>query len=119
MKILESLFGKLLLTGLACCCFSWVKADTKPFFTTGIDISQNGEMWLAEKGKKCVDIFSADGKKLLHSYPVDETPTGILLHEGKAYVTTFETMGHLQIMQMETGKVEKIIPTGSGACTDE
>ena len=39
MKILESLFGKLLLTGLACCCFSWVKADTKPFFTTGIDIS--------------------------------------------------------------------------------
>ena len=116
MKILESLFGKLLLTGLACCCFSWVKADTKPFFTTGIDISQNGEMWLAEKGKKCVDIFSADGKKLLHSYPVDETPTGILLHEGKAYVTTFETMGHLQIMQMETGKVEKIIPTGSGAC---
>ena len=42
MKILESLFGKLLLTGLACCCFSWVKADTKPFFTTGIDISPNG-----------------------------------------------------------------------------
>ena len=24
MKILESLFGKLLLTGLACCCFSWI-----------------------------------------------------------------------------------------------
>lgn len=47
----KSIWRKLLLAGLACCCLSWVEAGTPPFFTTGIDIGQNGEMWLAEKGR--------------------------------------------------------------------
>lgn len=117
MKMQKSIWRKLLLAGLACCCLSWVEAGTPPFFTTGIDIGQNGEMWLAEKGKNCVDVFSADGETLLYSYPVDEAPTGLLLHEDKVYITTFGSTGHLQVMQKETGKVEKIIPTGSGACS--
>lgn len=54
---------------------------------------------------------------MLYSYPVDEAPTGLLLHEDKVYITTFGSTGHLQVMQKETGKVEKIIPTGSGACS--
>ena len=49
-------------------------------------------MLLTEKGMKRVDVFSADGK-LLRSFPMDETPTGILVDGDKAYVTTFEKTG--------------------------
>jgi YVTN family beta-propeller protein len=72
-------------------------------------------MFLTEKGVKRVDIFSPDGK-LLHSYPMDEIPTGILVDGDKAYVTTFEETGKLQILLLESGRIEAAIPTGSGAC---
>ena len=49
-------------------------------------------------------------------FPMDEAPTGILLDGDKAYVTTFGTTGHLQILSLESGRVEASIPTGSGAC---
>ena len=80
------------------CCISFASADNPPFFTTDIKLNDKGEMLLTEKGLKRVDIFSADGKQLLRSYPMDETPTGILLDGDKAYVTTFENTGKLQIL---------------------
>ena len=98
------------------CCISFASADNPPFFTTDIKLNDKGEMLLTEKGLKRVDIFSADGKQLLRSYPMDETPTGILLDGDKAYVTTFENTGKLQILLLESGRIEAAIPTGSGAC---
>ena len=61
-------------------------------------------------------IFSPDGKTLLRTILVDESPTGILLDADKAYVTTNAATGHLQIISLETGKQETAIATGSGAC---
>ena len=98
------------------CCISFASADNPPFFTTDIKLNDKGEMLLTEKGLKRVDIFSPDGKQLLRSYPMDETPTGILLDGNKAYVTTFEKTGKLQILLLESGRIEVAIPTGSGAC---
>ena len=97
------------------CCVSFASADNPPFFTTDIKLNNKGEMFLTEKGVKRVDIFSPDGK-LLHSYPMDEIPTGILVDGDKAYVTTFEETGKLQILLLESGRIEAAIPTGSGAC---
>lgn len=97
------------------CCVSLASADNPPFFTTDIKLNNKGEMFLTEKGVKRVDIFSPDGK-LLHSYPMDEIPTGILVDGDKAYVTTFEETGKLQILLLESGRIEAAIPTGSGAC---
>lgn len=97
------------------CCVSLASADNPPFFTTDIKLNNKGEMFLTEKGVKRVDIFSPDGK-LLHSYPMDEIPTGILIDGDKAYVTTFEETGKLQILLLESGRIEAAIPTGSGAC---
>lgn len=105
-----------LVACVACCCFSFASAGTPPFFTTDVVLNAKGEMVFTQKGTKRVDIFSNDGKTLLHSFPVDETPTGILPDGDKAYVTTFETTGRLQVMSLETGRVEASIPTGSGAC---
>lgn len=101
---------------LACCCMTFASAGNPPFFTTDAKLKANGEMVLTQKGVKRVDIFSADGKTLLHSYPLDETPTGVLVDRDKAYVTTFGTTGHLQVLDLASGKIEASVPMGSGAC---
>lgn len=101
---------------LACCCISFASAGTPPFFPTDLALDAKGEMIFTQKGAKRVDVFSPDGNTLLRSFPLDEIPTGILPDGDKAYVTTFENTGRLQIMSLETGRVEASIPTGSGAC---
>ena len=109
---IKKLFIAFCLVG----CFSHVFAQQPPLFTTDIKLTSDGKLLLTQKGKKSVDIFSPDGKTLLHTYPLDEIPTGIAIDGDKAYVTTFETVGRLNIMQLETGRVEASVPTGSGAC---
>lgn len=100
----------------ACCCMTFASAGNPPFFTTDVVLNAKGEMFLTQKGTKRVDFFSSDGKTLLRSFPMDETPTGILLDGDKAYVTTFQTSGRLQVLLLESGRIEASIPTGSGAC---
>ncbi|MDR1918488.1 MAG: YVTN family beta-propeller repeat-containing protein [Tannerellaceae bacterium] len=110
------MFKKPLITAILCACLFVVSADNPPFFTTDMAMNEKGEMLLAQKGLKRVDLFSPDGMKLLRSYPMDETPTGILLDADKAYITTFESSGKLQALALESGRIEATIPTGSGAC---
>jgi YVTN family beta-propeller protein len=88
----------------------------EPFFTTGIVLSERGEIILTQKGTNRIDVFSADGNRLLRSFSVPETPTGISIDGNNAYITTFETEGVLLIMNIITGKIEARIPVGSGAC---
>ena len=64
---------------------------SQPFFTTGISLTEKGEILLTQKGTKQIDIFSGDGKILLRSFTLNETPTGICTDGSKIYVTTFET----------------------------
>lgn len=116
MNTRKYMFKNSLAVWLTCCCISIASAGTPPFFTTDVALNGKGEMLFAQKGTKRVDIFSADGKTLLHSFPMDETPTGILPDGDKAYVTTFETSGRLQVLLLESGRIEATIPTGSGAC---
>ena len=111
--------GTLRYIWLICLIFSniaFLSAGTSPLFPTSIAVNEKGELLIAEKGTKKVDIFSPDGKTLIHSFQLGDTPTGILSDGNKIYVTTFETIGRLQILSSESGKVEKSIITGSGAC---
>lgn len=87
-----------------------------PFFTTDFALNDKNEIVMTQKGHPRVDLFSPDGKTLLKSYPLSETPTGLAVLNNKAYITTFETKGELQIIDLNTGVVEAKIPTGSGAC---
>lgn len=91
-------------------------AGTPPFFPTDIALNGKGEIILTEKGTSRISIYSPDGKTLLRSIPVDESPTGILLENDKAYVTTSAATGHLQIISVQSGQKEANIVTGSGAC---
>ena len=115
MKINKRTLREILVVGFTFCCLWNAEAGTPPFFTTDLKLDEKGQMWMTEKGKKCVDVFSPEGE-LLQSYPVNEIPTGILLLKNKAYITTFETKGSLEILDLPTGKIEASIPMGSGAC---
>lgn len=106
---------KTLLACLVACFVATVAAENKPFFTTDIALTGNGEIVLSQKGVKRVDLYSADGKTLLRSFPFDETPTGVTVDGDRAYVTTFETKGMLNILNLSTGKIESSIPVASGA----
>ena len=106
----------LLAICMAWGCIALVSAGTPPFFTTDLAMNSQGELILAQKGTKSIDVFSPDGSALLHSYALDAPPTGLLLDGDKAYVTTFETRGQLQVLSLTSGQVEYAIPVGSGAC---
>lgn len=106
---------KSLITWLAACCFTTAVAGTRPFYTTDIVVTGQGEIVLSQKGVKRVDLFSADGKQLLRSIPFDQIPTGVVTDGKKLYVTTFEKQGVLHIVDPATSTIEASIPMGSGA----
>lgn len=99
------------------CSLPSTTAGNPPFFTTGIAIHKDGKLLMTQKGTKRLDIFSANGNTLIRSYPLKETPTDLLIDGDKAYVTSFEKTGQLEVLSLATGQVETIIPVGSGACS--
>ena len=105
-----------LLTGMFLSSISFALWANQPFFPTGIDMTEKGEIIITQKGTKRVDLFSGDGKTLLRSFTFKEAPTGICTDKNKAYITTFETQGTLHILNLLSGKIEAGIQVGSGAC---
>lgn len=116
MNTPKQILKKTLATVFFCGCASFVLGGTPPFFPTDITLNSKGEILIVEKGANRISFFSPDGKTLLRTIPVEETPTGILLDANKAYVTTSAATGHLQILSLESGQKEATILTGSGAC---
>ena len=116
MNTPKQILKKIIVAAFLCSPLSFVFAGNPPLFPTDITLNDKGEILITEKGRNRISIFSPDGKTLLRTIPVDESPTGILLDADKAYVTTNAATGHLQIISLETGKQETAIATGSGAC---
>ncbi len=116
MTTLRYILKSSLAILITCCCIWNASAGNPPFFSTAIAIGTTGEIYLTQKGMKRVDIFSAEETKLMRSYQLDDVPTGIALKNNKAYITTFEKTGKLQILDIESGRIEAVIPVESGAC---
>ena len=98
-------------------CVLCAQGGTPPFFPVGIAQGAGGELIMAQKGTRRVDVFSPDGRSLLRSFPLEETPTGLLVRGDKAYVTTFDAVGRLHRLSLHDGRVEASAVTGSGACS--
>lgn len=100
-------------------CLLWLFLQVNanaPFFPTDIKLNAKGEIFFTQKGTKSIEVYSPDGSQHLRSVALGETPTGFWIEGDKMYVTTFESWGKLHILELESGAVEKTIPTGSGAC---
>ena len=111
--------GYLLKLILVIVCINSVhilRAGTAPFFYTDIAVSSRGELVIAEKGMNRVRFFSSDGKHELRTVALGEPPTGIALDDTYLYVTTFDKIGKLHIVALNSGTVETTIVTGFGAC---
>ena len=78
------LIRKVFLISLACCLTLCVMAGSRPFFTTAMVLTDKGQLLLSQKGLNRVDLFSADGSKLVRSYPLDDEPTGLTVGGNKA-----------------------------------
>ncbi|HAD02368.1 MAG TPA: YVTN family beta-propeller repeat-containing protein, partial [Porphyromonadaceae bacterium] len=91
-------------------------AGNPPLFSTGIAQTDKGELLFTQKNLKRLDVFSRDGSSLLRSISLEDEPTGLTVDDAKAYVTTFKKAGKLQIVSLESAKVEASVPVGSGAC---
>lgn len=87
-----------------------------PLYPTDLAIDKNANILMTEKGTKRVAIYSADGKSLLKSYVTDAVPTGLAVDGDNLFVTTFESKGYLKVLDLNSGKENVSIETGSGAC---
>ena len=106
------------IIGLTMVCFvsMMAAAGNPPLFSTGIAQTDKGELLFTQKNLKRLDVFSRDGSSLLRSISLEDEPTGLTVDDAKAYITTFKKAGKLQIVSLESAKVEATVPVGSGAC---
>lgn len=116
-KTLKYVLRNALVACFACCCIENASAGIPPLFPSDIKAGVNGELLISEKGAKRIDIYSPDGKTLLRSISLNDTPTGLLVDGDNLYVTTFDTMGKLLTLSATTGEIKSSVITGSGACS--
>ncbi len=88
-----------------------------PLYTTDIKMTPSGEIAMTHKGTQSLDFYTADTFELLRSFPLDESPTGLAIEGDKAYITTFESQGHLQVVSLSDGALLSKVELGSGVCS--
>lgn len=84
-------------------------------YTADIAITSDGSLLLANKGTSEVTLLDKEGKRL-HSWSIDEPPTGVIVVEGKAYVTSSYDQGHLTCIDLGDNSIKYSTRTGMGAC---
>ncbi len=90
-----------------------------PLFPTDIAQGANGELVMTQKGRKSLDVYSADGATLIKRIEMPATPTGVAVSGDVAYVTTFESKGTLEFVSLGKGAIEGSVVVGSGACAPQ
>ena len=96
-------------------CAAEVRTPLRPMYTADIAITSDGEFLLANKGTSDVTLLDKDGKRL-HNWSTEEPPTGVIVVEDKAYVTSSYDRGHLTCIDLNDNSIKYSTQTGMGAC---
>lgn len=96
---------------------SFNDSKSPPFYPTDIKETSVQQFLLSNKGTKTVALYPEGFESPLRVWHFDEAPTGLGTRGDYAYVTTFETVGEVHILHLQSGEVEKTLTTGSGANT--
>ncbi len=88
-----------------------------PFYPTDIKVTSGNLFLLSNKGSKTVELYTPDFYKPLRSWSFEEVPTGIATKGDYAFITTFESIGEVHFLNLETAEIEESLVTGSGANT--
>lgn len=86
-----------------------------PLFVTDIQVMDNGELLMTCKGDKTLRLYDGAGLKVLKSWKLDQTPTGVAVKGKQAYVTCFDTEGKVAVIDLSVDGIVKTIPAASGA----
>lgn len=108
---------KCFLSGILIGVSQILIADNVPFYPTGIAIDRQGNIFMSEKGTRQVSVYSADGKKGNTSFEMHEIPTGLTIDDNMMYVTTFETVGKLHMIDLGKGIEVSSLDARSGICS--
>lgn len=86
-----------------------------PWFITDIAVDEAGQVILSCRGDKSLKITEPQAWQVVKTIPLQQTPTGVIAKEGKAYVTCFDTRGEIVTVDLKEGKILNTVPVGAGA----
>ena len=100
---------KGLLIGMAFCMFTVGLIASEPLFISDIKMKENGHVIITSKGTNRVSEISKTGE-IVKTWNIPNSPTGLVIHENKAYVTCFDDKinSSLVIVDLASDAVEEI-----------
>lgn len=98
--------------------FPWcsdAQESKEPWFITDVAVGDAGQVILSCRGDKSLKITDPQGRQVVKTIPLQQTPTGVIAKEGKAYVSCFDTRGEIVTVDLKEGKIVNTVPVGAGA----
>ena len=95
--------------------WSNAQESKEPWFITDVAVDEAGQVILSCRGDKSLKITDPQGRQVVKTIPLQQTPTGVIAKGGKAYVSCFDTKGEIVIVDLKEGKIVNTVPVGAGA----
>ena len=96
-------------------CATTTRQNLRPMYTTGISITADNKMAIANKGTSDVVLLSESGESE-QRWEFAESPTGITSFGSNIYVTSSQDEGYITAINLETNNIAYKTATGMGAC---
>lgn len=105
----------ILVVGVLFPWWSDAQESKEPWFITDVAVGDAGQVILSCRGDKSLKITDPQGRQVVKTIPLQQTPTGVIAKEGKAYVSCFDTRGEIVTVDLKEGKIVNAVPVGAGA----
>ena len=105
----------ILVVGVLFPWWSDAQESKEPWFITDVAVGDAGQVILSCRGDKSLKITDPQGRQVVKTIPLQQTPTGAIAKEGKAYVSCFDTRGEIVTVDLKEGKIVNTVPVGAGA----
>ena len=105
----------ILVVGVLFPWWSDAQESKEPWFITDVAVGDAGQVILSCRGDKSLKITDPQGRQVVKTIPLQQTPTGGIAKEGKAYVSCFDTRGEIVTVDLKEGKIVNTVPVGAGA----
>ena len=96
-------------------CATTTRQNLRPMYTTGISITADNKMAIANKGTSDVLLLSESGESE-QRWEFAESPTGITSYGSNIYVTSSQDEGYITAINLENNNIAYKTATGMGAC---
>lgn len=105
----------IVISAVILLCASRSATNLRPMYTVDVAITADNHILMANKGTSDVVLLSANGKSL-QRWSFEEPPTGVVVSNNKAYVTSSYADGYLTCIDLADNSVLYKSPTAMGAC---